>query len=428
METIFALASAPGRAGIAVVRVSGPQVWLVADTVCRGLPAPRQAKLAKIRNSTGEYLDEALVLYFKSPSSFTGEDVLELHLHGSVAVVDAVLDALAEVEGCRMASPGEFTRRALLNGKMDITQVEGLGDLLEAETEVQRRQAQSLNSGSLAEFVRDIRNKLVRAAALLATVIDFSDEDLPENISREILDLFTECSGLLREQIDGYKYAERVRSGFEVAIIGKPNVGKSTLLNAIARRDAAITSEIAGTTRDVIEVKMDLVGLPVTLLDTAGLRESTDTIELEGISRAVKRARDADLRVVLVESGERPVVDIGEDDLIVQAKADENDGADLAVSGKTGQGVDQLVSVIANKLSQRVSFAGLASHERHRRALKNAEQFLQAAGLNMDLGDEGCDLAAEDIRSALAQLDVLIGRVDVENLLDVVFSSFCLGK
>ena len=428
MDTIFALASARGRAGVAVIRVSGPQTKFVASSMCGGLPVLRQVKLSKIHSIEGEYLDEALVLYFESPSSFTGEDVLELHLHGSVAIVDAVLKALAEVDGCRMAAPGEFTRRALLNGKMDITQVEGLGDLLEAETELQRRQAQALSSGDLADFVQGIRGKLVRAAALLATVIDFSDEDLPEDVSRETIELLKECSNLLRNQVDGYTHAERIRSGFEVAIIGKPNVGKSTLLNAIAKRDAAITSETAGTTRDVIEVRMDLKGIPVTLLDTAGLRESKDEVEQEGISRALARAQDADLRVLLTESGERPFDGLKPDDLIVQAKADEISSESMSVSGKTGKGVDHLVSAITDALSERVSLAGLATHERHRSALKSAEKFLNSAGLNMELGDEGCDLAAEDIRSTLAQLDVLIGRVDVENLLDVVFSSFCLGK
>ncbi|WP_373050624.1 tRNA uridine-5-carboxymethylaminomethyl(34) synthesis GTPase MnmE, partial [Thalassovita aquimarina] len=301
MDTIFALATAHGKAGVAVIRVSGPLAHSAGERLAGMLPDPRKAGLRLLRDGQGVRLDEALVLTFPDKSSFTGEAVVELQLHGSVAVVASVLRELGNMDGLRQAEPGEFTRRALENGRLDLAQVEGLADLIEAETEAQRRQALRVLSGDLGNRAEEWRRDLIRAASLLEATIDFADEDIPVDVSPEVNELLDRVIASLSKEIAGVSAAERVRTGFEVAIVGAPNVGKSTLLNALAGRDAAITSEYAGTTRDVIEVRMDLAGLPVTLLDTAGLRETQDKVEEIGIKRARERAGLADLRVFLVE-------------------------------------------------------------------------------------------------------------------------------
>ena len=297
MSTIFAQASAAGKAGVAVVRISGPQAFSAASQLCGSLPAPRQAGLRRLRSAAGEVLDEALVLCFSEKASFTGEETVELQTHGSVAVVNALLAELGTVDGLRLAEPGEFTRRALANGRLDLAQVEGLADLIASETEAQRQQALRLFSGGLGDLAAHWRERLIRASALLTVTIDFADEEVPVDVSPEVLELIAEVQTAMQAQVDGFGAAERIRTGYEVAIVGPPNVGKSTLLNALAGRDAAITSEVAGTTRDVIEVRMELAGLPVTLLDTAGLRETDDTVEKIGVARALERAKAADLRV-----------------------------------------------------------------------------------------------------------------------------------
>ena len=310
MDTIFALTSARGRAGVAVVRISGPGAKAALAAFGVEVPEPRRAALRDLRIDGG-LVDRGLVLWFEPGASFTGEAVAELHLHGSPAIVGAVLGHLASLRETRMAEPGEFTRRALMNDRMDLTQVEGLGALIEAETEAQRRQAQRIFSGALGGLAERWRHDLIRAASLLEVTIDFADEDVPVDIGPEVVTLLSGVRGEMRREIDGSRIAERIRDGFEVAIIGAPNAGKSTLLNALAGRDAAITSEIAGTTRDVIEVRMDLRGLPVTFLDTAGLRVATDDIERLGVARAQARAKDADLRVLLLSDEQTPdMVDV----------------------------------------------------------------------------------------------------------------------
>jgi len=424
MDTIFALASAPGAAGVAVVRISGPHAFSAAGLLVGELPEPRRAGLRVLRSGDGETIDEALVLRFGSGASFTGEDVVELQLHGSTAVVAAVLGELSGMEGLRQAEAGEFTRRALENGRLDLSQVEGLADLIEAETEAQRRQAMRVLSGRLGGQAEAWRVDLVRAAALVEATIDFADEDVPVDVMPEVTALLTRVlDGLVAEQ-KGAIVAERVRQGFEVAILGAPNVGKSTLLNALAGRDAAITSDIAGTTRDVIEVRMDLGGLPVTVLDTAGLRETEDVIENLGIERARARAEQADIRVVLANGADVPEVALRDGDIVVQAKADLNGGE--GVSGKTGAGVSELIERIRGELSGRAALIGTATRDRHRVAMEVSERHLRAA---IALGPEGeADFVAEEIRSAVRALDSLVGRVDVENLLDEIFSSFCIGK
>ncbi|RLL72483.1 tRNA uridine-5-carboxymethylaminomethyl(34) synthesis GTPase MnmE [Paenirhodobacter hankyongi] len=427
MDTIFALATARGKAGVAVVRISGPRAWAAAEMLAGSLPVPRQAGLRRLRLA-GDELDEAVVLCFAAGASFTGEEVAELHVHGAVATVAAVLRALGGIEGLRLAEPGEFTRRALENGRLDLAQVEGLSDLIEAETEAQRKQALAVLSGSVGQVVEDWRARLIRAAALLEATIDFADEEVPVDVSPEVTTLIDGVIAALRDQIARVGAAERVREGFEVAIVGRPNAGKSTLLNALAGREAAITSEIAGTTRDVIEVRMDLGGLAVTLLDTAGLRETGDVVEAIGVERALARAEQADLRIFLLDGAEVPLLLPEPGDLVVQGKADLHPGEGLTVSGKTGAGLDRLVAEVTARLQDRAAAAGVMTRERHRVAMERAFQALESARNEVLRGSDRVELASEGVRQAARALESMVGRVDVEHLLDEIFASFCIGK
>lgn len=424
MDTIYALASARGKAGVAVLRLSGPLAHASAEALAGSLPPPRQAGLRLLRWQ-GEILDQALILCFPSGASFTGEEVAELHLHGSVAVVQSVLRALGEMPGLRLAEAGEFTRRALENGCLDLAQVEGLADLIEAETESQRRQAVRVLSGAIGARAEAWRGKLVRAAALIEATIDFADEDVPVDVTPEVSALLSDVQADLVHEAAGVQAAERIRDGFEVAILGAPNAGKSTLLNALAGREAAITSEIAGTTRDVIEVRMDIDGLAVTLLDTAGLRETDDRVERIGIERALARAEAADLRVFLLS--DTPIAGIAPrpGDILVAGKADLGGPG---VSGKTGQGIADLISDIGRRLQDRVANAGTVTRERHRLALDRAIRSLESAQAEVRKGSSRAELAAAELRTAVRALESLVGRVDVENLLDEIFASFCIGK
>ncbi|TNC48160.1 tRNA uridine-5-carboxymethylaminomethyl(34) synthesis GTPase MnmE [Rubellimicrobium rubrum] len=425
MDTIFALATAPGRAGIAVLRISGPAAHSAAAALAGELPQHGRS-LRTLRDPSGEALDQALVLTFAPQRSFTGEAVVELHCHGAPAVVAAILRTLASQPGLRSAEAGEFTRRALENGRLDLAQVEGLADLLSAETEGQRRQAMRVFAGALGRKAEEWRARLLRAVALVEATIDFSDEDVPEDVWPEVLELVVLLEEELRTEAQGARIAERLREGFEVAIVGAPNVGKSTLLNRLAGREAAITSEIAGTTRDVIEVRMDLSGLPVTLIDTAGLREAQDPIEAIGIERARARAAMADLRVHLHLAGET-APEPGPDDLVVLAKADLATGPGLAISGRTGDGIDALVAEIGRRLSDRTTGLGVGLRERHARAMLDAANLLDETRALIDIG-AAVEIVAETLRRALRQLDALVGRVGVEDILGEIFSSFCIGK
>ena len=430
MDTIFALATAQGKAGVSVIRISGARAWDAGEAFCKNLPASHKAALRNLTDLQGTLIDQALVLTFEDRKSFTGEPVVEFHLHGSTAIVARMMELLGGVIGLRLAEPGEFTRRALENGKLDLAQVEGLADLIDAETEAQRKQAVRVLAGDLGRTAEIWRNDLIRAASLLEATIDFADEDVPIDVTPEVLGLLERSESAITKEAEGVKTAERIRTGFEVAIIGAPNVGKSTLLNAIAGRDAAITSEYAGTTRDVIEVKLDLNGLAVTILDTAGLRETEDFVEKIGIDRALERAEKADLRVFLKSTMEEQLpIELRSGDFEMMGKADLSVGRTLqSVSGKTGEGVDHLVNAISTTLLDRSASAGIATRERHRQALLSSQQYLSAAKEGLDLGPDHYDLVAEDMRSAIRALNSLIGHVDVENLLDEIFSSFCLGK
>ncbi|KIN62826.1 tRNA modification GTPase MnmE [Sulfitobacter noctilucicola] len=428
MDTIYAQATAQGRAGVAVVRISGPHAFEVAGKIMENVPAPSENAVRNIRGKNGELIDRGLVLTFKGPKSFTGEDVVELHLHGSMAVVQAVLSLLGVSRHTRLAEAGEFTRRALENGKLDLAQVEGLADLIDAETEAQRKQALRVLSGHLGALVDDWRKDLIRAAALLEATIDFADEEVPVDVTDEVRDLLQRTRVSIEKEVRGNRVAERIRNGFEVAIVGAPNVGKSTLLNYLAGRNAALTSDIAGTTRDIVEVRMDVESLPVTFLDTAGMRDTTDVVEAMGVELAITRARDADIRVFLVESDVDLPIKPESDDIVLRPKMDALQAGVMGVSGMTGAGVDFLLDRIATVLKEKAAAAGISTHERHRLAMVNAlEGIARVEGLVVR-GADGYDIAAEELRSATRSLEAVVGRIGVENLLDEIFSSFCIGK
>ena len=427
MDTIFALASAPGKAGISIVRLSGPLAINVAEKLTKSKLKEKQPNLRVIYDSDNHFIDQALILIFSKPYSFTGENVVEFHLHGSSAVVSSVITLLGNFKGLRSAEAGEFTRCALENGKIDLAQVEGLADLIDAETDAQHKQAARIFNGALGEKTKEWRAKLVKAGALLVATLDFADEEVPEEVTPEVEKLINMVLSDLDKEIIGVHTAERIRSGFEVAIVGAPNLGKSTLLNYLVGRDAAITSNVSGTTRDVIEVKLDLRGLPVTILDTAGIRKSDDKVEEIGISRALERSSLSDLRIVLTEDGEYPVgLKKRDTDIICIAKDDQGNRG--GVSGKTGAGIDRLKNNIWDILNDKAQYVGIATRERHKSSMVNAKKFLGNAVVSLRDGPEYYDITAEEIRAATSALDSLIGRIGVEDVLDEVFSSFCLGK
>ena len=427
MDTIFALASAPGKAGISIVRLSGPLAINVAEKLTKSKLKEKQPNLRVIYDSDNHFIDQALILIFSKPYSFTGENVVEFHLHGSNAVVSSVIKLLGNFKGLRAAEPGEFTRCALENGKIDLAQVEGLADLIDAETDAQHKQAARIFNGALGEKTKEWRAKLVKAGALLVATLDFADEEVPEEVTLEVGKLINMVLSDLDKEIIGVQTAERIRSGFEVAIVGAPNLGKSTLLNYLVGRDAAITSNISGTTRDVIEVKLDLRGLPVTILDTAGIRKSDDKVEEIGISRALERSSLSDLRIVLTEDGEYPSGLKSRDTYIICIAKDDQ-GNRGGVSGKTGAGIDRLKNNIWDILNDKAQYVGIATRERHKSSMVNARKFLGNAVVSLRDGPEYYDITAEEIRAATSALDSLIGRIGVEDVLDEVFSSFCLGK
>lgn len=427
-DTIYALATSQGRAGVAVVRISGPEAFTSLKSLCINFNiSPRKSKLCDLYTDEGLHLDRALVIPFKGPQSFTGEDVVELHLHGSIAVIQKTLETLSKLPNLRQALPGEFTRRAFTNEKLDLAEIEGLADLIEAETEAQRVQALQVLSGKLGQRVQEWRSMIIKAMAFIEVTIDFADEEVPTDISKDVLLILTNIIKDLEYESESTKVAERIRSGFEVAIVGKPNVGKSSLLNALSGREAALTSEEAGTTRDIIEVRMDLGGLPVKMMDTAGLRDTDNLIENKGISKAIEKANSADLVIVLTEDGEIPIEIQNSSVLKFVSKCDDGELAD-GVSAFTGYGLDNMISSIKRKLEKRVQNQGLATRYRHREAIDSAVNKIQMAKKFVKDGPSFYDLAAEELRQTTYTLDELFGKVDVENVLDEIFSSFCLGK
>lgn len=431
-ETVFAPATAPGRAGIAVIRLSGPASWeAVRRLTGQPLPPPRRAALRLLRDAAGGALDEALVLLFAPGSGFTGEEAAELHLHGAPAAVAGVLAALAAMPGLRPAEPGEFTRRAFAAGRLDLTQVEGLADLIAAETAAQRRRALAGLRGGLSRAAAGWRATLVSARALVEAEIDFAEEGVAQDRDA-IRALVAPLRAELAREIGGAAAAERIREGFEVALAGRPNAGKSSLLNAIAGREVALATEHAGTTRDVIELRLDLGGLPVTLLDMAGLRDSDDPVERLGVARARERAEAADLRVILLAPGEDLAglgLAPGPEDILVAAKADLPGRAEgLPVSARTGEGIAALLARIRDILSARAAPAGLVAGARQRAALSRALAALERAEALLGGAAAAPELVAEELRAAGQALEALLGRVDAEEILGEIFARFCIGK
>ena len=428
MDTIFAQATATGRAGVSVIRVSGPQAFDIASIFC-DLPDVGQIGLRAVRGSDGALIDRAVVFCFENGASFTGERVVEFQVHGGLATVARLLSELSAQKGCRLAEPGEFTRRALENGQLDLNQVEALSDLIDAETESQRQQAIRVLDGSFGDAGEWWRGKLLRAAALLEASIDFSDEEIPDDLSVEVIHLVEETRASISAILERSTVAAKIRTGFTVAIIGAPNVGKSTLLNCIVGRQAAITSDVAGTTRDVIECRVDLQGLAVSFLDTAGLRDSKDEIEKLGISKAYEMADAADIRVFLIEEeGEPLAITMRDGDIVRLNKGDER-GLDVeAVSGKTGQGVLELLNLIAERLAVKTPTDVVAIRERQITGLRAAESFLGRVLTLVQSDPLPFELASQELYFALSELDFVFGRIDIESVLDEIFSSFCLGK
>jgi tRNA modification GTPase len=455
-STIFALSSGRPPAAIAVVRVSGPQARLVLEKLIGRIPAPRQAALARVREpGSGDIIDEGLALWFPAPRSETGEDMAELQLHGGHAVIAAVLDALGKIDGCRLAQPGEFTRRAFENGKLDLTAVEGLGDLIAAETPAQRRQAFRQLKGLIGDRAEDWRKRLVEALALVEARIDFSDEaDVPEDLVAPAAQIARGLRDEIATVLADRHRGERLRAGLVAAIAGPPNAGKSTLFNRLARREAAIVSPYAGTTRDIIEVHLELDGYPVTLLDTAGIRESVEPIEQEGMRRARERAASADLVlwVTDVSVDDRTNKDVApraegiplwliknKIDLapnqaktaIDKTKANNSEREFIfSISATRGEGLDLVSSALARFAAD--FFAGgeasVVTRARHRRALEETVAAIDCALAEAAAKDAREELIAEELRRAATSLGRLTGRVDVEDVLDAIFRDFCIGK
>jgi len=445
-STIFALSTPPGIGALALVRLSGPGALNALQILSDQMNfTPRYATRVQLKQED-QILDDGLAVYFHAPNSFTGEDIVELTLHGGCAVVQGVLSALGTIPGLRLAEPGEFTRRAFENGKVDLTQAEAIADLIHAETVQQRQQALSQLSGMLSDLYQGWAARLTALLAHAEADIDFADEDLPADILAAQQTAIEKLIAELQEHLSDNRRGERLRDGITIAIVGAPNAGKSTLLNALAQRDVAIVTDIAGTTRDVLEVHLDLGGYPVTLLDTAGLRETSDVIESEGIRRARERAARADLKLCLFDAGAKPdeatraLVD--KDAIVVVTKIDQvpetrdkrQEKQDflhlksciLFLSAQTGAGISELLQTITQKLEtifHQPREAPSLTRARHRMALENA-----LAALQRSASAQVPELRAEDLRLALRAIGCITGRVDVEDLLDRIFSEFCIGK
>jgi tRNA modification GTPase len=438
-QTIFALSSGRPPSAIAIVRVSGPEAGTALVALAGKMPAPRAATRALLHDATRQPIDDAVVLWFPGPASATGEDVAEFHVHGGRAVLAALFASLSAFADMRAAEPGEFTRRAFENGKLDLTEAEGLDDLIHADTERQRRQALRQLNGLLGDRARNWRNQITEASALIEAGIDFSDEgDVPTELIAPAVVKIKALLGEIKEVLAAQGRSERLREGLVVAIAGPPNVGKSTLMNALARREVAIVSPHAGTTRDVIEVQLDLDGYPVTVIDTAGIRESEDPVEQEGVRRARARAAEADLVLWISDArheeishqGTAPVwrvrnkIDLDAAGTVLRQG---QGGTDFRISASRGDGVGELIAALIGFAQDYFGFSddGLIGRERQRQLLQQTAASLQRSIATVGEGEE---LAAEDLRMAAYSLGRLLGRVDVEDILDVIFREFCIGK
>jgi len=442
--TIYALSSGPGISGVAVVRVSGKETAEVVKKLTgKELPSPRVATLKKFNKiDTNELIDEGVIIWFPGPNSYTGEDLAEFHVHGSRAVVGALHASISNIENCRLAEPGEFTKRAFQNGRINLMKAESIGDLISAETEIQRKQAVKIMNGRSSEKFNSWREKLLKILSHVEAKIDFPDEDLPEDILFKIKNTSEQVSKEINKILEDEKVGERIREGFKIAIVGPTNAGKSSLLNYLSKRDVAIVSEIAGTTRDVIETHLNLDGYPVVLSDTAGIRDSKDEIEKKGIKLALKRAEEADLRLVVIEPknldftgflkdifDKNSILVINKCDLKhVQLNQQMKKLEHVLISIKNNTNIDQLISKIKKKLKNKfiTNEDILITRERHRQHLVQCSDYLK--NFNKKNESEDFDKAAEDLRLATRHLGMIVGKVDVEEILGSIFNDFCIGK
>jgi len=442
--TIYALSSGPGISGVAVVRISGPDSSNVLKSLTKHeLPSPRVATLRKINNiNTSELIDEGLILWFPGPQSYTGEDMVEIHIHGGKAVVEALLNTLSNVKSCRLADPGEFTKLAFQNGKINLLKAESIADLISAETEIQRLQAVKMMKGKSSEKFNELREKLLKTLSFVEAKIDFPDEDLPEENLKKIKENSSNVLNEIKKILNDQKVGEIIREGFKIAIVGPTNAGKSSLLNNLSNREVAIVSEIAGTTRDVVETHLNLDGYPVIISDTAGIRDSKDEIEKKGIKLSLKKAENADLKLVVVDaksidlSGflndllkKDAILVINKSDLL-QEKLDPeiSEFNHVLISLKDNLNIDKLISKIKNHLENKFISEEdiLITRERHRQHLLQCVEYLKNFSDKNDKKD--FDKGAEDLRLATRQLGMIVGKVDVEEILGSIFNDFCIGK
>jgi tRNA modification GTPase len=439
-HTIYALATPAGKSGVAVIRLSGPQATTALEQLTgRTHPAPNSFYFSSFyRPQTRELIDRGLALYFKAPQSFTGEDVVELHTHGSLAVIREMLETLSHIQGLRPAEAGEFTRRAFTHGKMDLTEAEGLADLIEASTSKQKSQAMRQMEGHLSRYYGELRQRMLLALAHMEAYIDFPDEEIPESVLHGLTAEVDELKATIESALRDDRRGQALREGLHIVILGAPNAGKSSLLNTLAQRDAAIVSQQAGTTRDVIEVHLDIAGFPVILTDTAGLRESDNDIEAEGIRRAMARAQEADIKLVIFDASLLPQRDkaslalIDERSVIVYNKSDKasgdyplGEGRLCAISTANGQGIDVLLAILTEMTTQFFahSNAPMITRDRHKALLSAAYRHLSRFDIHAPL-----ELTCEELRQSALCLGKITGKIEVDDVLDVVFRQFCIGK
>ncbi|WP_435150946.1 tRNA uridine-5-carboxymethylaminomethyl(34) synthesis GTPase MnmE [Candidatus Pelagibacter bacterium nBUS_44] len=442
--TIYALSSGPGISGIAVVRISGKETSKVVELITgRGVPKPRVATLRKINKiNSSELIDEGIILWFPGPESYTGEDMAEIQVHGSKAVVDALHSSISNIENCRLAEPGEFTKLAFQNGKINLLKAESIADLISSETEIQRQQAIKIMNGKSADQFNILREKLLKILSHVEAKIDFPDEDLPNDILNEIKSSSDEIIIKIKKILNDHKVGERIREGFKIAILGPTNAGKSSLMNHLSNRDVAIVSEIAGTTRDVIETHLNIDGYPVIVSDTAGIRESKNEIEKKGIKLSLNIAEEADLKLVVVDAKNPDFTDVlkrllDHNAILVINKSDllkEDINPEIKklnhvlISIKENLNVDELISKIKNDLKNKFITSDdiLITRERHRQHLEQCLEHLK--NFNKKNEVEDFDKAAEDLRLATRHLGMIVGKVDVEEILGSIFNDFCIGK
>jgi len=442
--TIYALSSGPGISGVAVIRVSGEKTGEVIKKITNSvLPQPRVATLKKFsKNGKKNLIDEGVILWFPGPNSYTGEDLAEFHVHGSRAVVEAMHQAISKVKNCRLAEPGEFTKRAFQNGKINLLKAESIADLISSETEIQRKQAIKIMSGKSSNKFNTWRKKLLKVLSHVEAKIDFPDEDLPKNIMKQIQNVSQTVSSEIKETLNDQKVGERIREGFKIAILGPPNSGKSSLLNYLSKRNAAIVSEIAGTTRDVIETHLNLNGYPVIVSDTAGIRSSKNEIEKKGIKIALKRADDADLKLIIIPAKSADLTSVFKsllknNAILVVNKSDLLKGKlnnkykkyeHVLISIKKNSNLNKLINLIKSKLKSKFVSSGdiLITRERHRQNLISCVAHLEI--FNKKKNAKDFDKAAEDLRLATRHLGMIVGKVGVEELLGSIFNDFCIGK